>query len=123
MSPVLATDPAFADPAMRELFAANADMLIGPDPVAYGEWFAAADERRRATAVGAKRLLAVKQITGGKIEWGHFIDPETGHLLPVAVLQGETKAARAARLKRVNALLAKRAADINSVRTFGFLAA
>lgn len=121
-SPVLRADPAFNDPAMQKLFADNADKLVGPDPVGYDDWFSLADERRQRTAVGSRRFQAVKGLVG-KPEWGHFIDPETGHLLHKDTLAAEGEAARAARLKRVRELLAGRREAIRQVRTFGFLAA
>ncbi len=121
-SPVLAPDPAIADnPELLATFANASDQLI-PDPVAYGDWFAQADERRRKTAVGSRRYSLVRGTLGQDPDWAHFLDPESGELLPLATLKNEGHSDRAERVNRVRALMAHRRELIKQVQTYGFLA-
>lgn len=93
-----------------------------PDPVAYSDWFAQADEKRRRTAVGSRRYAAVKDLVGDNPDWSHFLDPESGQLLSLDRIKSEGLPARLDRVNRVQTLMAQRAHLIRQVQTFGFLA-
>lgn len=79
-----------------------------PDPIVYRDWFDQADERRRRLAVGTRRYSAVKELLGETPAWEHFLDPDTGSLLPTADLQAETDEERAERLDQVREVLGER---------------
>src|SRR5439155_108240 len=112
---------AIADnPELLATFASAEGQLV-PDPVAYSEWFDQADERRRRTAVGSRRYALVRDTAGAEPDWAHFLDPEDGELLPLAVLQTEDAGARADRINRVRQLMGERRELIKQVQTYGFL--
>ena len=124
LSPVLAPPPEVTeDPARLAVFTTNADKVI-PDPAEYSTWFDRANERRRKIAVGAKRYAAIqKQLGNQPITWEHFLDPDTGDLVPLTQLQAESDAERAQRIAQVRSLIAERAVLIRTTSTFGFLPA
>lgn len=119
LSPVLAPDPAFQDPALTTFFQNNEDKLVS-DPIAYEDWFAQTDERRQRRAVGPRRYLTVQR-RWGQPTWPDFVDPETGELMAVDALSRETGEERAARIAEVRRVIAERAAAIRSIQNFGFL--
>jgi len=100
---------------------ANAENRLIPDPVSYSDWFDQADERRRRTAVGSRRYAEVAGKVG-EPSWHHFLDPETGELMPLATLRTEGSRARERRVNRVQKLLAQRREHIRQVQVYGFLA-
>jgi hypothetical protein len=80
-----------------------------PDPLVYSEWFGRTDERRRAVAVGAGRYAEMlRALDGQAATWEHFLDPETGDLVPRDRLRAESPTARAERTAKVRALIAER---------------
>lgn len=101
-------------------FTDNADKLI-PDPSVYSDWFEKADERRRRIAVGSRRYQAVQTLLGTQEPtYAHFVNPDTGDMLPIASLKAESAADRAARMAKVNAIAAERRQLIRTIATFGF---
>jgi hypothetical protein len=121
LAPVLAP-PAHIinDPRKMAIFH-NAASRVIPDPHEYGTWFQRADERRRRLAVGSRRYSEVQKALGHEPSWEHFLNPETGALLPRKILQAESMADRALRVHRVRGLLAQRKADLAAVATYGFV--
>jgi len=76
----------------------NASGLIIPDPLVYDEWFEQAPEPLRRKAVGVRRYEAMRQrmrehAEGGrtsKVDFFVFLNPSTGDLMPIEVLENET---------------------------------
>lgn len=91
---------------------------LTPSPAVYSDWWTKADQRRRELAVGARRLATV-QASEKSPEWEHFIDPETGSLLPVDTLKGESTADRASRLARGQEATRRAREQIRAVSTTG----
>ena len=91
---------------------------LTPSPAVYSDWWAKADQRRRELAVGARRLATV-QASEKSPEWEHFIDPETGSLLPVDTLKEESTADRASRLARGREATRRAREQIRAVSTTG----
>jgi hypothetical protein len=93
-------------------FTTAEDKLIG-DPVAYSDWWDATDDRRRKVSVGARRFALGQQVTGERVpSWATFVEPDTGELLPLSTLRGESPAERATRVSAVRQLMAERRAAL-----------
>lgn len=107
----LVSDPVFTN---------NRDKLI-PDPAVYDDWFSQANLASRKLAVGARRYSAATDVAGGHPEWAAFVEPETGNLLTLDQLRGESAAARYERMQKVRAEMAARRKDIGDVATWGFV--
>ena len=109
------------DPTRLKLFTNAQDKLV-PDPSVYSEWFAAADERRRKVAVGARRYSLVKgQLSAPwTLSWEHFIDPETGSLVPEDRLQYEDRTERDERIAKVRSQIVRNREQIRQLATYGF---
>lgn len=121
-SPVLKEPEEFKnDPALRAEFQNAAGAMI-PDPSVYTQWFERADRGRRMMAVGVKRYQSMEKQLAGQREpqWTDFIDPE-GRLLGITALRAETPQQRAARLREVQAAIAKRGDLLNKINQFGFV--
>jgi SPP1 gp7 family putative phage head morphogenesis protein len=109
------------DPAAKALFTGNDKKLI-PDPVTYSEWFDTATEQERKWAVGTRRLAAVKKIKGAApLAWADFLNPDTGQLLPVDALKGETAAQRQGRIDQVDEVIQQRRDLSVQVGRFGYV--
>lgn len=118
LSPVLRGD----DEIERHPEFANVDSAVIPDPLHYDSWFRRADDQRRRLAVGARRFAVVKdQLGGATPEWGHFLDPDTGSLLPLDHLKTESDVARAERTAKVRAAIAHEGQQRRDVANYGFL--
>ena len=123
ISPVMAPQQDIIDdPAKMAVFKDGAGRVI-PDTVEMQQWFAAADDRRRKIALGARRLQAVTDAVGGRenVTYAHFLDPQTGGLLSAKELKAEKPEARAERVAKAQALIARRGELTRQVATFGFL--
>jgi len=124
LTPVLEVDPEIeSDPAAKALFTDNDHKLV-PDPVAYDDWFATASDQERRWAVGARRLATVtnKLKPGESLSWAHFLDPNTGTLLPLKRLQAETPKRQEIRIGKVEDVIAQRRELAVQVARFGYLA-
>src|SRR5271165_2967652 len=87
---------------------------VVPNPAVYSEWFAAAPENRQRTAVGTRRYSLVQDLVGTPA-WEHFVSPETGGLLTVPELRGESPEARTERVAKVRAISARRREQLRQV--------
>lgn len=124
LTPVLSVDPDIEnDPAAKALFTDNDHKLV-PDPVTYDEWFRTASDQERRWAVGARRLATVtnKLKPGESLSWAHFLDPNTGTLLPLKRLQAETPKRQEIRIGKVEDVIAQRRELAVQVARFGYLA-
>lgn len=121
LSPMLVPPPEIKDdPAKLAVFETNKDKVI-PDPAVYSDWWQTAGEKQKKIAVGVKRYAAVKDQVGEDVRWEHFLDADTGDLVPLARLKAESDVARTERVAKARALIAERAALIRQTATFGFL--
>jgi hypothetical protein len=98
----------------------NAAHKIIPDPLAYRDWFAHADEKRRRIAVGTRRYSTVAAKVNGQPEWEDFLDPATGDLLPLEHLKNETHEDRQERLDQVFDMLMRQRRELARVGVYGF---
>jgi len=121
LTPVVDVQPQIeTDPAAKALFTDAAGKLV-PDPSVYNDWFSKASDEDRREAVGARRFRTMRDKLQADPDWGHFLDPETGHLMPVDRLAAETDRQMAARMAKVNDLLAKRKVLAEKVLNYGYL--
>lgn len=123
ITPVLDVDPDIErDPAAKALFTDNDHKLV-PDPVTYSDWFASASDQERRWAVGARRLATItnKLKPGESLSWAHFLDPNTGTLLPLERLQAETPKRQENRIGKVEDVIAQRRELTAQVFRFGYL--
>jgi SPP1 gp7 family putative phage head morphogenesis protein len=121
-APVLRPPEEFKiDPAVQAAFANQAGANI-PDPSAYDQWFARADEGRRKMAVGARNYNTMAEILGGsrQPEWTDFIQAD-GTLLTPTQLKTEAEFDRAARKLGVEAAIRQREHLLRQVAWRGFL--
>lgn len=122
LSPVLeVADHIENDPAAKALFTGNDKKLI-PDPVTYAEWWQTATDQEKRWAVGTRRLATVTKMAKGRpVEWADFLNPETGQLLPVDQLKGETPSERQARVDKVDEVIQQRRELAVQVSRFGYV--
>lgn len=123
LSPLMAAPSHIArDPAKLAVFE-NASRKAVPDPSVYSEWFDRADVKRRKLAVGARRYSTVANQLGDDAapSWEHFVNPETGSLLPLKELQGEAAEDRAIRIQKVRLVIAERRELLRQTSTYGFI--
>lgn len=119
LSPVL-KPPAWAGDPARTLPFRTAQAKLVPDPATYAEWFAAADERRRRIAVGARRYSIVSGLVQSP-SWEHFIDHRTGEPVSLAKLKSETPVQMGERVQKVRALIGHRRRLVRQAATFGWV--
>lgn len=108
--PVLKMPKEFeADPRVAAEFeSAQGDAI--PDPAAYSDWFAGAEEADRVEAVGKRRyqVMADKLADHGRRpEWSDFLQAD-GSLAPIDTLKRETPEAAEQRKAEVRDMLAER---------------
>lgn len=115
-SPVLSTPREFIkDPALGADFVnATADTI--PDPAAYHDWFAAAEEPQRRAAVGSQRYRIVQARLEEDPEWEDFLELD-GKLVSAKKLRRETVAQREARKAAVKRVIAQRQALLAQIAT------
>ena len=123
LTPVLSVDPDIEnDPAAKALFTDNDKKLV-PDPITYDDWFQTASDQERSWAVGSRRLATVTaQLKSGEsLSWAHFLDPNTGQLVPLQKLQAEGPKRRENRIGKVNDAIDQRRQLVAQVARFGYL--
>ncbi len=110
------------DPAAKAVFTDAAGRLI-PNPAVYTQWFDKANQTDKEKVVGVKRLKLMKELVpiGQSIQWGHFINPETGKLLGFEELRVESEIQRKERVGKFDAVIAKRLELTKQVYTYGYI--
>lgn len=114
------TEPNIRTPAQRNALAVLSRSPV-PDPQVITDWYANQPESVRRQAVTPKRFNVMRDRLGRDPHWAEVIDPGTGDLLPIAVLQDETQAATIARRFEVERLIAQRKDLLAEVGRFGFV--
>lgn len=109
------------DPVFKAQFQ-NAQGVGFPDPAAYDEWFAQADERQRMVVVGVKRYREMEAILAGQRqpEWTDFVTA-AGKLMPINDLRNEDVVARIARKQSVQSVIDARTRLLKQMAEKGFI--
>lgn len=105
---------------LEPVFTDNEASLI-PDHVVFSDWFRAADEKRRRTAVGTRRYSLLRDKLGREPNWEHFLDDDAANLMSLADLKAETEQERHTRLAKVYAAITRRHIAKRLVATYGFI--
>ena len=99
-------------------FTDNADKLI-PDVSHFADWFASATPKQRQKAAGVRRLSTAQDVLGRPATWADLVHPDTGKLLSVDELKGESEQRRAERRAKVTAAISINRALVKRVATTG----
>lgn len=92
-----------------------------PDPQVITDWYDSQLERVRRQAVTPTRYNVMQDKLGRDPQWAEFIDPDSGDLLPIEVLQAEAPAATMRRRFEVERRIAQRKDLLREVARFGFV--
>lgn len=121
LTPVIDVQPQVEnDPTTKKLFT-DAKKKLVPDPSVYSDWFQSANDEDQEEAVGVTRLRIVREKIQDNPQWGHFLDPKTGRMMPIDRLRAETTQDMAERMHLVNDLLTKRKTLAEKIANYGYL--
>lgn len=114
VSPVLRVLPAMSTAAFTD----NASRLI-PAVADFQDWFAKAGPQQRNAAAGVRRIATAREILGREPEWSDMVDAKTGKLLTIKGLRSEGRDDRAARVQKVQQVIARNRVQTQKVAAFG----